>query len=239
MTLKKMPCSLLEEIHETSKVTDANGNVIQLHSHLPRPLCVALYQTVLELKPVNVIEVGMAYGISTLAILAALKELGGERKLISIDPAQHSSEYWKGIGVLNVERAGFSHLHELIEEPDYYALPRLMQEKRTYEFGYIDGVHSFDYAFLDFFFVDQLLAVNGVLAFNDSHRKSVQRVMKFLVTHREYQQIFPDFQPTPTGKPALDLLKKIYWGLRKKKWIDRYFVKKSDWKAGSDFYKPF
>src|SRR4051794_28551903 len=85
----------------------------------------ALYGSILRETPGNVLEIGMAFGVTSLAILTALEEIGGGGELTTIDPYQSTD--WHGIGVLNVERARLDHAHTLIEDYDYLALPRLLE----------------------------------------------------------------------------------------------------------------
>lgn len=99
-------------------------------------------------KPQVVLEVGMAYGIASLSILAALDEAGEGGKLISVDPNQNSD--WKGIGIANVRRTGVIDRHRLIEEPDFLALPALLKDEVNVDFAYVDGWHTFDYVLMDF-----------------------------------------------------------------------------------------
>src|SRR3954447_7802871 len=87
----------------------------------------ALSCFVADRKPQHCIEVGMAVGTSTLAILEALP-IGGT--LTSIDPFQSTD--WDNVGVLDVQRAGLAGLHTLIEEPSYQALPDLVRQGRTF-----------------------------------------------------------------------------------------------------------
>jgi len=58
---------------------------------------IALFRVVLTNQPRTMLEVGMANGASTIAILSAFVELGGERLLISIDPNQSSE--WHNVGI--------------------------------------------------------------------------------------------------------------------------------------------
>src|SRR5882762_9974560 len=113
-----VPCPLLQEIYQTQQVRDAAGNPVQLADQIPSAYAEAIYRTVVARKPAAVLEVGMAYGLSSLAIARGLRDAGGG-KLISIDPVQTSK--YKRIGRLNIERAGWGESHELVEAPDYLA----------------------------------------------------------------------------------------------------------------------
>ena len=66
----------------------------------------------------------MAFGVSSLAILCALADRSRGAKLVSIDPRQSCD--WKGAGLAAIARAGFGDHHQLIEDFDYLALPRLL-----------------------------------------------------------------------------------------------------------------
>lgn len=107
----------------------------------------------------------MAFGFSTLAILTALEELGEDGRLISIDP--YRAQDWHNCGIAAVHRAGLQGRHQHIERPDYLALPALLEADTRLDFGCIDAYHTFDYVLLDFWYVDCLLRVGGVVAFND------------------------------------------------------------------------
>src|SRR5207248_9459358 len=103
----------------------------------------------------------MGYGIATLTILAALKAIGGERKLITIDPFQ--PEYFDGVGLENVRRSGLGDLHEFRAEADYLALPDLLRSRGRIQFAYVDGNHRFDYTLMDFFFLNKMLDIGCVV----------------------------------------------------------------------------
>jgi hypothetical protein len=129
-------------------------------------------------------EIGLAYGLSTLCICEALAKVGGRRH-IAIDAFQ--STIWNGIGIHNVHAAGFSNLIELREELSQDALPRLFAEGVKVDFAYIDGTHTFDQKIVDFFYVDRILNVGGVIAFDDCDWPSIHQVCRFIATNRPYR----------------------------------------------------
>jgi hypothetical protein len=147
----------------------------------------------MQYKPQLVVEVGMAYGISTLAILTGLRDLKANGKLISIDPGQ--SVHFHDVGQTNVQRAGYADNHILFEKYDYLALPQLIQENTKVDFAYIDGWHTFDYTLLDFFLLDKMLCVNGIVGFNDCALPAVRKVLGFVKTHRKYRKIDVGLNP--------------------------------------------
>jgi predicted O-methyltransferase YrrM len=184
---------VLRDIFETGTVVDASGAPVPARENVVAAYAEALYRAVLDQAPGRVLEVGMAYGVTSLAILAALEELGSG-ELVSVDPFQSSD--WRGIGVLNVERAGFAGRHRVIEEFDYLALPRLLEDGAKFDLAYIDGWHNFEYVLLDFFYADKMLAPGAIVGFNDCDWLPVRSVLRFVAKHRDYE-------PIDVGLPAL------------------------------------
>jgi len=223
----------LNEIFEKRRVLDANGEEHRLHSNISIAHSNALYETVIKYQATQVIEIGMAYGISTLAILAAIEKNGGGR-LISIDPYQ-STDY-KGIGLLNVQKAGLAQYHTLIEKPDYLALPELVEQKTQLDAAYIDGWHTFDYTLLDFFFVDKLLKADGFVAFNDASLPAVKKVLRFVKTHRKYEELNVGLKQAYVSRNLWHTFRRIITLTSK---ADRYFRKQALWEPNWDFYKRF
>lgn len=184
---------ILTDLYDTNQVIGPHGSLQGTKSQVIREYAEALYGLVLRERPAVVLEVGMAYGATSMAAAAALEELGAGR-VISIDPFQ--STQWENIGVLNVERAGLAHRHELLDESDYVALPRLLAEGLVVDVAYIDGLHSLDYALLDFFYVDKTLRVGGVVGFNDCDWPTVKPTLRFVERFRDYEHV-------DVGLPAL------------------------------------
>jgi hypothetical protein len=138
--------------------------------------------------PTDALEIGMANATSSVVICAALAACGGGR-LVSIDPFQ--AQEYQNQGLANIERAGFAARHELIEEANYIALPRLAAEQRRFGLVLIDGWHSFDHAMLDMFYADLLLEDGGALVFHDTDLPSVYKAVRFLETHKPYERLSP------------------------------------------------
>ncbi len=74
---------LLADARRTGTISDAHGTARPVNSEITDRFCAALSGVVAREQPKLVIEIGMACGFSTLAILSALPE--GSR-LLSIDP---------------------------------------------------------------------------------------------------------------------------------------------------------
>jgi predicted O-methyltransferase YrrM len=208
-----VPNALVREIYETKKVRDAGENEIPVWAHITAEHCDALYRTVLQFRPRQCIEIGMSCGLSTLAMLTALREIGEGGNLISIDPYQSTDR--KGIGAANVRRAGF----------------------QDSDLSYIDGWHTFDYVLLDFFYLDKLTRPGGVIAFNDCGWKAIHKVLKFVQTHRHYEEVDVGLAPDYRGRNFVYTAARRYLDFRRN---DRYFRKLEDWEPkNTNFYKAF
>src|SRR5258708_32319090 len=82
------------------------ADAVNSRSGIALEYAIGLYRAVLTKRPKTMLEIGMANGAATLAILSALSQLDGERLLISIDPNQ--STQWHNGGVDNVKATGFA-----------------------------------------------------------------------------------------------------------------------------------
>jgi len=175
---------VLEEILEKQAVRDGDA-WIDLHSHMSRDDGWYLQDLIRASHATTSLEVGMAYGVSTLFICDALQQVGQTPSHLAIDPFQHRD--WGGIGLKNVARAGFGHFVELIESPSEYVLPQLAQSARQFDFALVDGWHSFDQALVEFFYIDRMLREGGIVAFDDGYWPGISKLMRFIVTLPGYQ----------------------------------------------------
>lgn len=193
----------------------------------------ALYGQVRRQRPEVVVEIGMAHGGSTLAILTALRENGSGR-LMSIDPYQRDGT-WRGLE--HVAEAGLGDRHELVERPDYLALPSMLERGLRVDLAYIDGWHTFDYTLLDFFYLDRMLPVGGTVGFNDCHYPSVAHVLSFVRGHRRYERLdvglAPQWQIRRRGRLPLARVTG-----RRVDAADQYFVKRETWEPDFRYWRP-
>lgn len=171
--------ALLEQIYCTGIVTTADGQELQAFPmSVDRPVAEALYRIVRENNLQRTLEVGMAYGLSTLAICQALQDNGGGRH-VAIDPFQ--SGRWKSVGLLNLQRARLADLVERYEQPSHLILPDLLQQGRIFEFVFIDGSHLFDYVTVDLFYSRLLIPVGGWVCLDDLGYAAISAALAFVV----------------------------------------------------------
>jgi predicted O-methyltransferase YrrM len=129
--------------------------------------------------------VGLGFGISTLYILGAMRESGGER-LIGMDPAQYDS-HWRGGGLHNIRRAGYEELYEFRGSTSQEVLAMMAGQRQRIQFAFVDGWHTFDHTLVDFFYIDQMLEPGGIVVFDDVGYPSIRRVCDFILTNRQYE----------------------------------------------------
>ncbi len=176
---------LIKEIFAPRTVTDKNGKTYALHSGIEPVEGEFTAGLIRENPVVNSLEIGLAFGISALYIRDALSQKPSPRHTI-IDPFEF--KHWHGVGVYNLERAGFA-FYKLMEKPSELALPELVEKGERFDFALIDGRHRFHHALLDFFYIDQLLEVGGIVVFDDAAKPAVNKVLRYLVNYPNYKFI--------------------------------------------------
>ena len=177
---------IINKIYSTNTVVDEFNNTFPLHSNIDKRECEFLKVILKDIKPIKTIEIGCAYGISSLIICSMLENNQNSFHTI-IDP--HQSTEWKNIGIMNLKRAGIG-FYEFLELPSEIALPKLLSEGKTYDFGLIDGYHSFDQTLLDFYYLNRLIEVGGVIIIDDISWPSINKFMRFIVNNYPcYRQI--------------------------------------------------
>jgi len=96
-----------------------------------------------KLKNVSILEIGCAYGTSSMIIANALNKLPTKNKTYDvIDPSQ--DDYWNGVGHYNLERViNTDTTVEYVSEISDVALPYLFDKNKTYNLIFIDGAHDY------------------------------------------------------------------------------------------------
>jgi len=173
--LKLTSVSIQENTNINSSIKPVEGNF--------------LYNIIHEHKLKRCLEVGMAYGISSMYILLGLKKLKKDDiKLDSIDPFQETQ--WNNFGVKLVKKIKMDKYHKLYEDKSYIILPKLLEKKNEYDLIFIDGWHTFDYTLLDFFYANLLLRKGGIIVIDDAYHQGVNKCLKYLDSnYKNYKRI--------------------------------------------------
>lgn len=180
---------VLADILRTHRVVALDGTSRPLESEVSEVEGEYLARLVEQVKPAASIEIGLACGVSALFICEALAKNGGGRHIV-IDPGQLTAtpfDDWQGTGLANLERAGYRHLVDFRNAPSEIELPRLLEQGVRAQFAFIDGWHTFDHALVDFFYINRLLDVGGVVAFDDADLPQITKLLSFIAVLPAYE----------------------------------------------------
>jgi predicted O-methyltransferase YrrM len=187
VTMLLPPSAILREIFSEKAVLNDRGEKVELQSNVSAHETALLHAAVRELRPGASVEVGFAQGISTLAILDAIKVNGAGHHHV-IDPFQ---KHYGNAGCAMVARAALnSHysFHERHADEVIPALPPL-------QFAFIDSSHLFDLTLCEFVLVDRKLDVGGVIGFHDLWMPSQQAVIRYILANRAFEAWQPSCWP--------------------------------------------
>ena len=152
------------------------------------------------------LEVGLAYGFSTVYLLAALEHNGGGTH-VAIDPYQATD--WNGIGITTARQlvAQSTTLADesmmLIEEMSHSALVDLERSRASFGLSFIDGYHRFDDVLVDFTLAARMCPIGGAIVLHDTWLDSIAAVASFLRTNRI------DFVEVDTGCENLFAMRRV------------------------------
>jgi predicted O-methyltransferase YrrM len=145
---------------------------------VPERDCDALRDLLIAEAAEAVVEVGLAYGSSALAIGEALVTVGAARPLqVVIDPFQATE--WSNAGWRLLQAAGLDTIARLVPEPSSLALPRLVAEGLVADAAFVDGSHRFHEVFVDLYFLRKLVRPGGVVVLDDLHWPSVRTAARY------------------------------------------------------------
>ena len=176
------------------KVFNLSGGLTELHSNVSESEAIELYRVVRALEPQLSLEVGFAQGVSTLAILQAIDDIGTGNHHV-MDPYQ---DQFEECGLAMVGKAGLGHrmtFHRKYAEEVIPGLPEI-------GFAFIDASHLFDLTLSEFVLTDKKLRLGGVVALHDMWMPSQQAVVRYLLANRNYRPFAPKGgAPLPSPPP--------------------------------------
>jgi len=163
-----------------------------------------LYDLCVSAKPKATIEIGMAYGYSTLYFLAAIAKRQ-EGHHTAIDPFQRSN--WHGIGLTHARALapikGSGSAFRFIEDRSDRTATDLARSNSTFEVIFIDGNHRFDDVLVDFYLYAPLCAIGGHIVLDDMWLSSIKTVAAFVRANRA------DFIEVSTTQPNIVVLRRV------------------------------
>lgn len=178
---------VIEEIYRTKQCEDIDGNLIDpFEQFAPVPYSdgMILYRMIRETKATQTLEIGLAYGVSTLFMCQGIADNGGGHQ-VAIDPAEFTD--WKSVGLINIRKAGFEDLLTFYEACSHDILPKLLAEGKKFDLVFIDGFHVFDAVLLDFYYADMLIECGIYIMIHDTWMPSVRKAVAFILRNKYYR----------------------------------------------------
>jgi predicted O-methyltransferase YrrM len=160
---------------------------------LPNEDCDVLRDLLVEARAHVVIEIGLAYGSSALAVAEALVMQSEQNtKHVIIDAYQ---DRFDNVGWEAIVSAGLEGLCTLVAERSQLALPRLLSDGVVADAAFVDGSHIFHNVFVDLYFLRELVRPGGLIVLDDCQWPSV-------ATAARYFELNTRWQPEPIGVPS-------------------------------------
>ena len=178
---------IIDEILSTRKTIGTDGTQIDIHSEISRAEGQFIFDYIAQDTTIlKTLEVGCAYGLSSLHICEALKTRENAHHTI-LDPFQNTD--WNGAGVHALTRAGLNNF-TLVEECSEFALPQILKEHgdESFDFIFIDGWHTFDHTLVDCFYANRLLRKGGILIVDDCDFAPVAKAVKYINSYPCYHK---------------------------------------------------
>jgi predicted O-methyltransferase YrrM len=175
----------LDRIANSRTTISEDGDEIPQNAQVNVRYAHFVYQLVKLLRPVHVLEIGMANGISSAFIAKARQGYAVEEQRQShviVDPFQ--STEWKGAGRALLKRLSLEVGVEIFEDYSYSAVPLLEKRGDIFDFVFIDGNHCMDYTLADVLLADRVLKVGGIIAMDDSTDFGVKLAVPYLDKYR-------------------------------------------------------
>jgi predicted O-methyltransferase YrrM len=175
-------CPVLERMLTENRTIGRSGKAfIDLASNSTLNNLRFIQRIMRDKKPQRTLEIGLAFGASTLVFCSEHQRIGGSgtKQHTAIDPYQ-PRHWYDEAGVFAVERAGLGDYLDYRPEFSEFVLPRLLEANQRYDFIYVDGSHLFESVFIDAFYGARLLNDGGLIAFDDSTDPHVAKVILFL-----------------------------------------------------------
>ncbi len=162
-----------------------------------------LHNLIKENKFKKTLETGFGLGLSAACIMTA-----SQSKHVGIDPFQAN---YDSTGLKNIEKLGLKDNLEFYADFSHSVLPKLLSEKRTFDFIFIDGDHKFDGQFVDFYFASLMIEKNGFIVLHDTWMRSTTYLLNYAKKNRK------DFEYIPQELRNIAVFKKI--GNDERDWV--------------------
>jgi predicted O-methyltransferase YrrM len=145
---------------------------------VPERDCDLLRDLLISERAETVVEIGLAYASSALAIGEALATVAapGPRHVV-IDPFQRSA--YCNVGWDLLRSAGLDSITSLSPVPSSVALPQLVTEGVVADAAVVDGSHRFHEVFVDLYFIRKIVRPGGLVVVDDDWAPSVRTAVRY------------------------------------------------------------
>jgi predicted O-methyltransferase YrrM len=166
----------------------------------------ALRDLLVAERVATIIEVGLAYGSSALAIGEALLTVGAPRpRHVIIDPLQATA--WANVGWRLLRSARLDAIARLLPQPSSLALPQLLTEGFIADAAFVDGSHRFHEVFIDLYFLRKLVRPGGIVVLDDLWWPSVATAARYFELNLGWRALPGAFEggtvDQATGRPRV------------------------------------
>jgi predicted O-methyltransferase YrrM len=151
----------------------------------------------------TVVEVGLAYASSALAIGEALVTVDPRHpRHVIIDPLQEAA--WSDVGWDLLRTAGLESVARLVRAPSSIALPQLLTEGLVADAAFVDGSHRFHEVFLDLYFLRKIVRPGGLIVVDDYWTPSVRTALHYYERNLGWTAIPEAFASGTVGTAGAD-----------------------------------
>ncbi|MBT8486262.1 MAG: class I SAM-dependent methyltransferase [Phycisphaerales bacterium] len=181
--------AVLEEMLRTKRAPGDDGRTIDVSEYaVPAGAAQVLEAAARSANAASMVEIGMASGISTLAICRGRKAAGPAlpRSYHVIDPHQR---HFADCGLVALERAGVRAMVDFHRAPAHLVLPRLLERDAAIGFAFVDGLHQMDNVISELYLLDMMLPIGGVVALHDMWMPGLQHAVSYWLANRAYEPV--------------------------------------------------
>jgi predicted O-methyltransferase YrrM len=126
----------------------------------------------------TVVEVGLAYASSALAIGEALVTVDRPNpRHVVIDPLQQ--DVWSNVGWDLLCSAGLDPMATLMLAPSSMALAQLVGDGLVADAAFVDGSHRYHEVFVDLYFLRRIVRPGGLVVVDDDWTPSVRTAVRY------------------------------------------------------------
>lgn len=192
----KMLRAFIDSIYRDGKVTGESGREFPLRPHgISQREGEALRDLAIREGAARTIETGACLGLSTLFLCDAIAQAThSDVEHVAIESPPHS---WDHASTRVIRDAGLTHLVELHGTSPQLVLPRLLDEGMVFDLAFVDGDHGFDGAFVDLYYLHQIVRPGGLIVVDEVWQPAVRLAVLYFVMNVGFEVV-----PEPVAGPA-------------------------------------